>query len=301
LGREQACDQKGDNVSKDAIIAENLTYRYGQLTAVDHINFAVAEGEILSFLGPNGAGKTTTVKMLTGQLRAMEGRATLLGLDVARNTEKIQAQIGVCFELTNLYEQMSAEENLMLFARLFGVRDFDAAALLQRVGLADREKDRVLSYSKGMKQRLMVARSLVNRPRILFLDEPTEGLDPVSAETIRHIILEERERGATVFLTTHDMVEADKLSDRVAFIDQGRIAALDTPHNLKQQYGKRALRAQIAGPDGTLESREIDLDEPGTAQSIGDLFEREKVVTIHSEEASLEDIFIQITGRGLVG
>jgi ABC-2 type transport system ATP-binding protein len=288
-------------VSKDAIIAENLTYRYGQLIAVDQISFAVAAGEILSFLGPNGAGKTTTVKMLTGQLRPMEGQATLLGLDVARNTEQIQAQIGVCFELTNLYEQMTAEENLVLFARLFGVQDFDATALLERVGLVGREKDRVLGYSKGMKQRLMVARALVNRPRILFLDEPTEGLDPVSAETIRHIILEERERGATVFLTTHDMVEADKLSDRVAFIDQGRIAALDTPHNLKQQYGKRALRAQVARPDGILESREIDLDEPGTAHLIGELFEQEKVVTIHSEEASLEDIFIQITGRGLVG
>jgi ABC-2 type transport system ATP-binding protein len=288
-------------VSKDAIIAENLTYRYGQLTAVDQISFDVATGEILSFLGPNGAGKTTTVKMLTGQLRPMEGQAVLLGLDVARNTEQIQAQIGVCFELTNLYEQMTAEENLVLFARLFGVKGFDPGALLERVGLAGREKDRVLSYSKGMKQRLMIARSLVNRPRILFLDEPTEGLDPVSAETIRHIILEERDRGATVFLTTHDMVEADKLSDRVAFIDQGHIAALDTPHNLKQQYGKRALRAQIARADGTLESREIDLDEPGTAHSIGELFEKEKVITIHSEEASLEDIFIQITGRGLVG
>jgi ABC-2 type transport system ATP-binding protein len=285
----------------NAIVAENLTYRYGDLVAVDHINFAVGEGEILSFLGPNGAGKTTTVKMLTGQLRPKEGSATLLGLDVARHTEKVQAQIGVCFELTNLYEQMSAEENLVLFARLFGVKDFDATALLQRVGLGGREKERVSNYSKGMKQRLMVARSLLNRPRILFLDEPTEGLDPVSAETIRNIVLEERARGATVFLTTHDMVEADKLSDRVAFVDEGQIAALDTPHNLKQQYGKRALRAQVTGPNGTLDSLEIDLDQPGTAESVRKLFERERVVTIHSEEASLEDIFIQITGRGLVG
>jgi ABC-2 type transport system ATP-binding protein len=285
----------------NTIVAENLTYHYGDLVAVDHIDFSVGEGEILSFLGPNGAGKTTTVKMLTGQLRPKEGSATLLGLDVVHHTEKVQAQIGVCFEIANLYEQMSAEENLVLFARLFGVKDFDATVLLQRVGLGGREKERVSTYSKGMKQRLMVARSLLNRPRILFLDEPTEGLDPVSAETIRNIILEERARGATVFLTTHDMVEADKLSDRVAFIDQGQIAALDTPHNLKQQYGKRALRAQVTGPEGKLTSLEIDLDEPGTAQSVRELFERQQVVTIHSEEASLEDIFIQITGRGLVG
>jgi ABC-2 type transport system ATP-binding protein len=283
----------------DAIIAEDLTYRYGQLVAVDHISFKVAEAEILGFLGPNGAGKSTTVKVLTGQLKPREGRVMVLGIDVARDPEKVQAHIGVCFEMTNLYEKMSAEENLKLFARLFGVPRFDARTLLQRVGLGGRERDRVEEYSKGMKQRLMVARALVNRPLILFLDEPTDGLDPASAENIRKVILEERARGATVFLTTHDMMEADKLSDRVGFINQGKIVALDTPHNLKQQYGKRALRAQVAGPDGGLESREIIMDQPETAGAVQELFGREKVVTIHSEEASLEDIFIDITGRGL--
>ncbi len=283
----------------DAIVAQDLTYRYGQLVAVDHISFKVADGEILGFLGPNGAGKSTTVKVLTGQLRPREGKVTVLGIDVARDPEKVQAQIGVCFEMTNLYEKMSAEENLKLFARLFGVPHFDATAILERVGLAGRERDRVENYSKGMKQRLMVGRALVNRPAILFLDEPTDGLDPASAENIRKVILEERERGATVFLTTHDMMEADKLSDRVGFINQGKIVALDTPHNLKQQYGKRALRAQVAGPDGGLENREIIMDQPETAGAVQELFGREKVVTIHSEEASLEDIFIDITGRGL--
>lgn len=282
-----------------AIIAENLTYRYGQLTAVDHISFTVAEGEILGFLGPNGAGKSTTVKMLTGQLRPKEGRATVLGLDVARYPKQVQAQIGVCFEFTNLYEQMTGVDNLTLFARLFGVRDFDAAALLKRVGLDSRGKDIVATYSKGMKQRLMVARALVNRPRILFLDEPTEGLDPASAVSIRDIILEERDRGATVFLTTHDMLEADKLSDRVAFINQGKIVALDTPHALKQRYGQRRLRAQVAAADGGLVTREIVLDRPETAAEMQALFSQEQVITVHSEEATLEDIFIDITGRGL--
>ncbi len=286
-------------MSQPAIIAEDLTYRYGQLTAVDHISFTVAEGEILGFLGPNGAGKSTTVKMLTGQLRPKEGRATVLGLDVARYPKQVQAQIGVCFEFTNLYEQMTGRDNLTLFARLFGVKDFDADALLRRVGLDSRGKDIVATYSKGMKQRLMVARALVNRPRVLFLDEPTEGLDPASAVAIRNIILEERARGATVFLTTHDMMEADKLSDRVAFINQGRIVALDTPHVLKQRYGQRRLRAQVALPDGTLAAREIVLDRPETAAEMQALFSREQVVTVHSEEATLEDIFIQITGRGL--
>ena len=286
-------------MSTPAIVAQDLTYRYGQLTAVDHIGFTVAEGEILGFLGPNGAGKSTTVKMLTGQLRPKEGRATVLGLDVARHPKQVQAQIGVCFEVTNLYEQMSGIANLTLFARLFGVKDFDPAALLRRVGLDRRGQDRVETYSKGMKQRLMVARALVNHPRVLFLDEPTEGLDPASAVSIRNIILEERERGATVFLTTHDMMEADKLADRVAFIDQGRIVALDTPHALKQSYGQRRLRAEVATGDGALAMREIVLDRPETPTEVEALFRQERVITLHTEEATLEDIFIAITGRRL--
>ncbi|MEE8373134.1 MAG: ABC transporter ATP-binding protein, partial [Dehalococcoidia bacterium] len=171
-------------------------------------------------------------------------------------------------------------------------------ALLKRVGLEGWEKHRVEEFSKGMKQRLMVARALVNRPRMLFLDEPTSGLDPVSAEAIRAVILKERDRGATVFLTTHDMVEADKLCDRVAFMSQGKIAALDTPHNLKQTYGKRMLKAEVAADRG-LENVEIPLDAAETPDAVRDLFAQNKVVTIHSEEATLEDIFIKVTGREL--
>jgi ABC-2 type transport system ATP-binding protein len=282
-----------------SIIVENLTYKYGNLLAVDHINFQVDAGEILGFLGPNGAGKTTTVKMLTGQLHPLEGRAILLGHDIAKETDKVQAQIGVCFEQTNLYEQMSAIDNLKLFADLFDVNNFDGYALLKRVGLAGREKDRVSGYSKGMKQRLMVARSLINRPQIIFMDEPRAGLDPVSSEGIGNIILEERDRGATIFLTTHDMWEADKLCNRVAFMNQGRIAALDSPRNLKQQYGKRSLIAEVAMTGGGIEKREIAMDEPDTSREVGKLFAGDKVVTIHSEEATLEDIFIKITGRRL--
>ncbi len=285
-------------MAEKSIIVKDLTYRYGDLLAVDHINFEVEAGEILGFLGPNGAGKTTTVKVLTGQLRPQEGHAVLLGHDVIKETQQVRSHIGVCFEQTNLYEQMSALDNLALFAELFGVKAFDGYTLLKRVGLAGREKDKVSGYSKGMKQRLMVARSLVNSPQILFLDEPTAGLDPVSSDAIGNIILEERDRGATVFLTTHDMWEADKLCQRVAFMNQGKIVSLDTPHNLKQRYGKRSLIAEVAADSG-LEKREIDLDTGGTARAVEQLFEKEKVVTIHSEEATLEDIFIKVTGRRL--
>ena len=282
-----------------AIVAEKLTYRYGTLTAVNQISFSVGEGEILGFLGPNGAGKSTTAKMLTGQLLPASGRAEILGLDVTKQPKAIQAQIGICFENANLYEPLTAVSNLNLFAQLFGVKGFDAEALLERVGLGGKGHLRVETFSKGMRQRLMVARALVNQPRILFLDEPTTGLDPVSATTIQGIIREEQARGTTVFLTTHDMVEADKLSTRVAFINQGQIVALDTPHNLKQQYGRRALKAELLTADGRLESREINLDGPETADTVRQLLAEEKVVTLHSEEATLEDIFIQITGRGL--
>jgi len=282
----------------DAIVADNLAYWYGDLVAVDHISFNVAEGEILGLLGPNGAGKTTTVKMLTGLMRPKAGKAVLLGLDMAKNTEKVQGEIGVCFEETNLYEQMSALENLRFFARLFGINRFDANALLKRVGLDGREKDRVETYSKGMKQRLMVARSIINRPRVLFLDEPTAGLDPSSSESIREIIKEERERGATVLLLTHDMEEADKLSDRVAFMNKGKIVAVDTPHNLKQQYGKRALKAKVASADGKLEDREVIMDTQETDKAVQELFAREKVVTVHSEVPSSPRTcpFISVTG-----
>ena len=286
-------------MAEKSISVENLTYRYGSLLAVDHINFEVGAGEILGFLGPNGAGKTTTVKMLTGQIRPQDGRAILLGHDIVRETGKVKPQIGVCFEQTNLYEQMTALDNLLLFAELFSVNKFDGYALLKRVGLDGREKDKVAGYSKGMKQRLMVARSLVNRPQVIFLDEPTAGLDPVSSEAIDNVILEESDRGATIFLTTHDMWEADKLCNRVAFMNQGKIASLDTPHNLKIKYGKRSIVAEVATAGGGLEKREISMDSDVTAQAVKELFSREKVVTIHSEEATLEDIFIQVTGRRL--
>jgi ABC-2 type transport system ATP-binding protein len=283
----------------NAIEVENLSYKYGDLTAVDQISFSVGEGKIFGFLGPNGAGKSTTVKVLTGQMQPKGGRATILGSDIAKHPKQVQAQIGVGFEVSNHYEQLTALDNLKLFARLFGVKDFDAEALLRRVGLGERGNDPVEKYSKGMKQRLMVARALVNSPKILFLDEPTEGLDPTSSQTIQNIIREERDRGATIFLTTHDMHEADILSDHVAFINQGKIVALDTPRNLKQRFGKRAIKAEVTGPDGELVTKEIVLDESETAAAMQKLFSEEKVVTIHSEEATLEDIFIQITGRGL--
>lgn len=280
-----------------SIVATDLTYSYGDQVAVDGIDVAVDPGEVLGFLGPNGAGKSTSIKMLTGQLIPQRGTIEILGMPMPDQRTAIQNRIGVCFEEKNLYLTMSGVANLTFFARLFG-SDTDPMPLLERVGLADRAKDRVSEYSKGMRQRLMMARTLINTPDVLFLDEPTDGLDPVSARRIRGLIREEAARGAAVLLTTHDMMEADTLSDRVAFINEGRILALDTPEQLKLQHGSRSVRIRTRTSGEEIDERVIALDGSAddavrAAMSDGD------VLTIHSEEATLEDVFVHFAGRGL--
>jgi len=281
-----------------AIEVTDLAYSYGLVEAVRGISFEVAPGEVFGFLGPNGAGKTTTIRMLTGQLRPKAGSARILGREVGRDDPVLQARIGVCFEEKNLYESMSAEENLRFFASLFGVRGLDTDRLLRRVGLADRAKERVGTYSKGLRQRLMIARTLVNTPDVLFLDEPTDGLDPVSARAIRSIIREEAARGAAVLLTTHDMWEADELSDRVAFINEGRLYAIDTPENLKLRYGKRSVKVRRRDGDAVREET-VPLDDARAGARLAEAVEAEGLMTIHTEESTLENIFVEMTGRRL--
>ncbi|MFP4015719.1 MAG: ABC transporter ATP-binding protein [Halanaerobiales bacterium] len=283
------------------IQAENLVYHYDDIKAVKGISFKVEEGEVLGFLGPNGAGKSTTIKMMTGQLIPKSGRVSVFGKDVTKNPLEVKKSIGVCFEQPNHYEQLTAKENLIFFARLFGMKGFEPERLLERVGLGDRMDDKVSKYSKGMKQRLMLARTLLNNPRVLFLDEPASGLDPVSAEAIRNIILEEKKKGVTILLTTHDMTEADKLSDRVAFINKGEIEVLDTPYNLKLKYGKKIVFVDVKNDQGGKETIEIPMGNENTGDNLKEVFENKEVLTVHSREATLEDIFIRITGRGLAG
>ena len=232
------------------IQASNLTRKFGDLVAVDGISFAVDPGEIFGFLGPNGAGKTTTIRMLTGQLRPTSGEARVAGCDVVSEREQLKPQIGVVFEYQNLYERLSARDNLNFTARLYEVNRKRVDEVLARVGLTDRANDRIKQYSNGMKQRLLIARALLHEPQVLFLDEPTRGLDPSMARPIRAFIAKLAEQGVTVFLTTHYMEEADQLCRRVAILDQGKIVALGTP---------AALKAQLAKPDATLEDVFIEL------------------------------------------
>lgn len=221
-----------------AIETKELTRNYDGLRAVDGISFSVAPGEIFGFLGPNGAGKTTTIRMLTGQLIPTSGTAIVAGFDVVNERQQLKPRIGVVFDSQNLYERMSARENLIFFARLYRVRKSRVDEVLAEVGLTERAGDRVQKYSNGMKQRVLIARALLHNPEVLFLDEPTRGLDPHIARDIRSIVTNLARNGMTIFLTTHYMEEADQLSQRVAFLDQGRIIALDTPVRLKAEYGK---------------------------------------------------------------
>jgi len=234
-----------------AIEVHNLTRKYNGLCAVDGISFNVEPGEIFGFLGPNGAGKTTTIRMLTGQLLPTSGTAKVAGFDIVKQRQQLKPRIGVVFDSQNIYERMTARENLVFFARLYRVPRSRVDEVLAQVDLTERARDKVQKYSNGMKQRVLIARALLHKPEVLFLDEPTRGLDAHIARDIRTIIINLAKDGMTVFLTTHYMEEADQLSRRVAFLDSGKIVALDTPKNLKAKYGK--------GEETTLEELFIDM------------------------------------------
>lgn len=249
-------------MKEKAIEAQELTQDYSGLRALDGISFTVEPGEIFGFLGPNGAGKTTTIRILTGQLSPTSGTARVMGYDVVKDRYALKPLIGVVFEYQNLYQGLSARDNLNFMAKLYGVPKARVEEVLVQVGLMERASDGLKKYSNGMKQRLLIARAILHQPSVLFLDEPTRGLDPAMARGIRHMVTELASAGMTVFLTTHYMEEADQLCNRVAILDRGRIVALDNPAHLKETYRQDG--------DG----------EKGGA-------------------ATLEDVFISLTGRSL--
>jgi ABC-2 type transport system ATP-binding protein len=277
------------------IEVENLSKHYGDVRAVDDVSVSVAEGEILGLLGHNGAGKTTTIRMLTGRVRPTSGRALIAGHDVVRERERVKSLINLVFEVQNLYERQTGHENLELFAKLYGAPPARIAALLERVGLTDAASRKVKTYSSGMKQRLLIARALVNDPRVLFLDEPTKGLDPSSARDVRGIIRDHAHDGATVFLTTHYMEEADELCDRVAFLAAGKIVALDTPRELKLRYGERTATVLLRDRS----EHEVRLDDDRDAARLQAWMVSGEVLTMHSNEGTLEDVFVNLAGRPL--
>jgi len=279
----------------NAIEVEGLSRTFNDLQAVDNISFTVEAGEIFGFLGHNGAGKTTTIRMLSGQLRPSAGRARVASCDVTLEQRRLKPLVGVVSENQNLYERMSGRENLAFAARLYGTDNRRVDEALDQVGLLDRAKDNVRQYSNGMKQRLLIARALLHRPRIVFLDEPTRGLDPMVGREIRRLIVELSTQGATVFLTTHYMEEADQLCGRVAFLSEGRIVALDTPDNLKVAHGQKSLKVTLDNG----QSLTVTLDDENAGKQLERLVNAGQIRTLHSAEATLEEVFIQIAGRGL--
>ena len=263
--------------------------------AVSDISFSVEGGSIFGFLGPSGAGKSTIQNIMTGLLPIQKGEVLYDGKSVRGLSTAFFNQIGVSFEQSNLYSSLTGLENLKYYAALFSVPTLPPMELLERVGLREDANKRVSNYSKGMKQRLTFARALMNRPQYLFLDEPTSGLDPRTAVGIRELILEQKQRGAAVFLTTHSMELADALSDTVAFLYGGVIAAMDTPESLKRVYGRREVN--IVYREGETErERAIPLDQ---REELTAFLAHADVVKLHSQEATLQEIFLRVTGKEL--
>jgi fluoroquinolone transport system ATP-binding protein len=277
----------------------HFTYSRAPQPTLKSLDFQVEAGEIFGFLGPSGAGKSTTQKILIGLLKDYQGQVNVFGKKLKDWNSDYYERIGVSFELPNHFLKLTAIENLAYFGSLYSRTPRTPQELLEMVNLAGDGKMLVSQFSKGMKNRLNVARSLVNNPDLLFLDEPTSGLDPVNSRRIKDLIKEQQKQGRTIFLTTHDMHVAEELCDRVAFIVDGEIKAIDAPRALKLQHGTPSVRVEYSLNNHT-EQAEFLLTGLGDNQAFINLLRSHEVQTIHTQEATLEEIFIRVTGRSLL-
>lgn len=273
-------------------------YRDSKLDTINEVSFNVAKGEILGFLGPSGAGKSTLQKILTGILHDFRGNVNVLGIDVKTRNSDFYEAIGVDFEFPNFYGKFTAIENLRYFASLYKHKTQDPMILMRRLGLETYANKKVASFSKGMKMRLSFIRALLHNPKLLFLDEPTSGLDPNNARIIKDLILEQKALGKTIILTTHNMHDAEELCDRVAFIVDGQIKALDTPHafrmssnDIQVHYTYKAEGRELKNVSRLAKLREDTV--------FTEMLNSGCLCSIHSQEQTLEDVFIKLTGRCL--
>jgi len=281
------------------IEVRHLKKSYGNKEALKGIDFRVEAGEVFGLLGPNGAGKTTTIKILTGQIQPSSGEARVLGKDAMKQKEEIKLHMGIVPEKANLYERLTVRQNLELFCRLYGCDLGQVDSYLEKVHLMNEKNSPVKKLSKGMKQRVLLIRSMLHQPKLLFLDEPTSGLDPASAEQIHKLLLELNQKGMTILLTSHNMEEVEKLCDRVAFLDEGTIKAMGTIEELKLKYASRKMRVWIEGENG-IEEKLMDMDGRESAACMEEWIRQGKLRSIHSCEPTLADIFVKITGREIV-
>ena len=271
------------------ITVEKITKRFGNKTALNQIQFNVDKGEIFGFLGPSGAGKTTLINILTGQLKADEGTTQLLGKDTKDLTPEDLAHIGLVGDSSGYYEKLSLEKNLIVYAKIYGLPNSRVDEVLEQVGLLESKKTIAEKLSTGMRQRMFLARALLNRPELLFLDEPTSGLDPMTSKKIHRLLEELKAAGTTIFLTTHDMVEATEMCDRISLLNQGDLVEIGTPRDIIQKYNKEK-RVKVTFMDHSVQVMAFEeLKDQDMTQ----------VELIHSMEPTLEDIFIQLTGEKL--
>jgi ABC-2 type transport system ATP-binding protein len=305
----------------EVIRAEGLFKKFGQNVAVDGVSFSVEEGEVFGYLGPNGAGKTTTIRMLVGLTRPTSGEATLNGVSILKDPVRAKETVGVVPEASNLYGELTAWENLVYMAQLYGLpkKEWGARAgeLLRDFGLIERKDDKFQGFSRGMKRRLTIAAALVHRPRLLFLDEPTTGLDVMSARGLRQVIRKLKEKGITVFLTTHLIQEAEELCDRIAIIVKGKIRTIDTPAKLKNQVQEVEILEMKVHPlfdslpkemesipgveKATLVEGKIHLIGKSILQALPPIVahlsgKKIEILSIQTLTPSLEDAFVKLTG-----
>ena len=271
------------------IVVKNVTKKFGQKVALEEISFEVNKGEIFGFLGPSGSGKTTMIKILTGQLNADSGQTELLGKVSEKLTPADLEQIGLVSDTSGFYEKLSLYKNLQAYAKLYGKPNSRVDEVLKQVDLYDSKNLAAEKLSTGMKQRMFLARALINKPQVLFLDEPTSGLDPTTSKKIHELLLDLKEAGTTIFLTTHDMNEATLLCDRLSLLNRGHLIEYGTPSSIIQKYNHEK-KVQLTFADET--HTQITFEELGRTDLA-------QVVAIHSCEPTLEEIFIQLTGEKL--
>ena len=271
------------------IKVERVTKRFGDNIALNQISFSINEGEIFGFLGPSGSGKTTMINILTGQLQANSGKTELLEKDSQKLLPSDFEELGLVGDTSGYYEKLSLYNNLLLFARLYGVSKSRIEEILKQVGLYDSKDTPAEKLSTGMRQRMLLARALINYPKVLFLDEPTSGLDPTTSKKIHKLLQELKERGTTIFLTTHDMNEATLLCDNLALLNKGDLIEQGSPGEIIQKYNTEKNVAVTYSDSTKKVVRFEDLQQE----------DYKKMMTIHSCEPTLEDIFIKLTGEKL--
>lgn len=282
------------------ITVKDLFFSYSKKPFLENINFEVEKGEIFGFLGPSGAGKSTLQKILTGLLTSYAGSTMVNGIEMKAHSNAFYENIGVDFEFPSLYEKLTAKQNLQFFGSLYSKPLLSASELLKKVYLDNDADKKVSDYSKGMKSRLNFIKALLHNPDILFLDEPTSGLDPSNSYNMKEIIKEQKAQGKTIILTTHNMQDATELCDRVAFIVDGKIKALDSPHNLIMSKGASKVYYTYFNNDANAEiASECLLSNISADKTLTRLIRENKILSIHSSEPTLNDIFMDVTGRRL--